>query len=59
MELVSDDVEALHCGFADLDALLVAAGVEGAFDFQAGLGARRSTRPRQGDPSAAGRASSG
>jgi hypothetical protein len=42
MELVSDDVEAFHCGFADLDALLVATGVEGAFDLQAGLGGGRA-----------------
>ena len=28
MELIAGDVEAFHLGFADLDALLVAAGVE-------------------------------
>src|SRR5215216_1437231 len=38
MELITSDVEALHLGFADLDALLVAAGIEGAVDFQATLG---------------------
>jgi len=29
MELISGDVEAVHLGFADLDALLVAAGTAG------------------------------
>jgi hypothetical protein len=32
MELIAGDVEALHCGLADLDSLLVAARVERAFD---------------------------
>ena len=41
MELIAGDVEAVHCGFADLDALLVAARVERAFDLQTGLGGRR------------------
>jgi hypothetical protein len=41
MELIAGDVEAFHCGFADLDALLVAARVERAFDLQTGLGGRR------------------
>ena len=36
MELVARDVEAFHLGFADLDALLVAACVEYALDFQTG-----------------------
>jgi len=58
MELIAGDVEAFHCGVADLDALLVAARVERAFDLQTGLGGRRpinsttarrsvSGRPRQ------------
>src|SRR5215207_9364545 len=42
MELIAGDVEAFHLGFADLDALLVAAGVECALDFQTGLGCRRT-----------------
>jgi len=40
MELIAGDVEAFHFGVADLDALLVAAGVEDALDFQTGLGGR-------------------
>ena len=40
MELVAGDVEAFHCGFADLDALLIAAGVERTFDLQTGVGGR-------------------
>ena len=42
MELITGDVDAFHLGFAHLDALLVAAGVERALDFQAGLGGRRT-----------------
>src|SRR5437763_9135276 len=42
MELIAGDVEAFHLGFADLDALLIAARVECALDFQTGLGRRRS-----------------
>ena len=41
MELIAGDIEAFHCGVADLDALLVAARVERAFDLQTGLGGRR------------------
>jgi hypothetical protein len=41
MELIACDIEAFHCGFADLDALLVAAHVEHAFNLQTGLGGRR------------------
>ena len=41
MEQIAGDVEALHCGLADLDSLLVAARVERAFDLQTGLGGRR------------------
>src|SRR5580700_5648806 len=40
MELITGDVEAFHCGFADFDALLVAARVERAFDLQTGRGGR-------------------
>jgi hypothetical protein len=42
MELIAGHVEAFHRGFADLDALLVGAGVECALDFQTGLGRRRT-----------------
>jgi hypothetical protein len=38
MELIAGDVEALHCGIADFDALLIAARVERAFDFEPGVG---------------------
>ena len=40
MELIADDVEAFHLGFADLDALAVVVRVERALDFQPGLGRR-------------------
>ena len=40
MELILYDVEALHLGFAGFDALLVAARVERALDFQTGPGRR-------------------
>jgi hypothetical protein len=42
VELIAGDVEAFHCGFADLDAILVGAHVERAFEFQTGLGRRRT-----------------
>ncbi len=41
MGVIVGDIDAFYCGFADLDALLVAARVERAFDLQAGLGCRR------------------
>src|ERR1700674_410155 len=41
MELIAGDVDAFHCGLADLDALLVAARVERAFDLQTGFCGRR------------------
>jgi hypothetical protein len=41
MELIAGNVDAFHCGFADLNALLVAARVERAFDLQTGLGGGR------------------
>src|SRR5271166_4399638 len=41
MERVTLNVERLHLGIADLDALLVSARVQRALDFQAGLGCRR------------------
>ena len=41
MELIAGEVEGLHCGFADFDALAVAARVEHAFDLEAGLGRGR------------------
>ena len=38
MELIAGDVEALHCGIADFDALLIAARVERAFDLEPSVG---------------------
>jgi hypothetical protein len=38
MELITCNVEALHLGFADLDALPVVARIERSLDFQAGRG---------------------
>jgi hypothetical protein len=40
--LIAGDGDGLDLGFADLDALLVAAGIECALDFQTGLGCRRT-----------------
>ena len=40
--MIAGDVEASHCGFADLYALLVAARVEGALDLQTGFGRGRA-----------------
>jgi hypothetical protein len=59
MELIAGDVEAFHCGFADLDTLLVAARVECAFDLQTGLGRRRADQFDEsvGGPGASGRQS--
>ena len=42
MEWVALDVESLHLGIGDFDALFVGCSVERAFDFQAGFGGRRS-----------------
>ena len=44
MECVALDVEGLHLGIADFDALLVGRGVERALDFQAGFGRCRSNQ---------------
>src|SRR5450631_396922 len=44
MEFVALDVEHLHLGIADLDALFVGFGIEGALDFQASFGGRRSNQ---------------
>jgi hypothetical protein len=44
MERVALDVEGLHLGIADFDALFVGRGVERALDFQAGFGRRRSNQ---------------
>jgi hypothetical protein len=44
MERVALDVERLHLGIADFDALLVGCGIERALDFQAGFGRRRSNQ---------------
>jgi hypothetical protein len=49
MERVAGDVEALHLGVADLDALLVGARVEGTFDFQSGFGRGRADQLDDGD----------
>jgi hypothetical protein len=38
MEVIAGDVEAFHLGFADLDALLVAARVLRTLNLQTGLG---------------------
>jgi hypothetical protein len=38
MELIAGDVEALHRGIADFDALLVDARVEHALDLESDLG---------------------
>src|SRR5262245_1934890 len=40
MERIAGDVEGGHLGVADLDAFLVGALVEQAFDLEAGLGGR-------------------
>src|SRR5271166_5941035 len=45
MERVTLNVERLHLGIADLDALFVSACVQRALDFQAGLGCRRRDQP--------------
>jgi hypothetical protein len=50
VELITDDVEAFHCGFADLDALLVVARVERAFDFEPGFGRGRPDQLDHGKP---------
>jgi hypothetical protein len=42
MECIALDVERLHLGIADFDALFVGRGVERALNFQAGFGRRRS-----------------
>ena len=42
MEFIAFDVEGLHLGIADFDALLVGRGIERALDFQTGFGRRRS-----------------
>src|SRR6266436_7764081 len=44
MECVALDVERLHLGIADFDALFVGRGIECALDFQAGFGRRRSNQ---------------
>ena len=41
MDRVAADVETFHLGFGDLDAFLVDPRVEGALDFEPGLGACR------------------
>src|SRR5580658_4097128 len=41
MEFIALDVERLHLGIADFDALFVGRGIERALDFQAGFGRRR------------------
>src|SRR6266849_4603706 len=59
MEEVSCDVKRLHLGIGDLDALLVIARIERAFDLEAGFGCRcgdgfdhgKTTCERPGAPS--------
>ena len=55
MERVACDVERLHLGIADLDALLVGPRVERTLDFQAGLGRRRGDQFDDGQSSVRGR----
>ena len=38
------DVERLHLGIADFDALLVGRGIEGALNFKTGFGRRRGNQ---------------
>jgi hypothetical protein len=49
MELIAGNVEAFHLGFADLDALLIAARIECALDFQTGLRQAQHFRMGAGD----------
>jgi hypothetical protein len=49
MERVAGDVEGLHLGIADLDALFVGARVERAFDFQSGFGRSGADQLDDGD----------
>src|SRR5262252_1610274 len=49
MELIAGDVEAFHLGFADLDALLVAACVAYALGFQTGLCGGRADQLDHGE----------
>ena len=44
MEFITLDVERLHLGIGDFDALLVGRGIERTPDFQAGFGRRRSNQ---------------
>src|SRR6202521_2586260 len=44
MECVALDVERLHLGIADFDALFVGRGIKRALDFQAGFGCRRGNQ---------------
>ena len=55
MELIACDIEAFHCGFADLDASLIGAGVERAFNLETGLGGRRPDQLDHGRRSVSGR----
>src|SRR5438445_12656757 len=48
MEFITLDVERLHLGIGDFDALLVGRGIERTFDFQAGFGRRRSNQLNYG-----------
>src|SRR5271165_4312015 len=49
MEVVADDVQRRHLGVADLDALLVDAGIEGALDLQSGFCGRRADQLDDGE----------
>jgi hypothetical protein len=44
MEFIALDVERLHLGIADFDALLIGRGIERAPNFQAGFGRCRGNQ---------------
>ena len=49
MEVVAGDAQRLHLGVADLDALLVDAGIECALDLQSGFCGRRADQLDDGE----------
>src|ERR1017187_1126437 len=49
MEVIAGDVQRVHLGVADLDALLVCAGIERAFDLQSGFRGRRADQLDDGE----------
>jgi hypothetical protein len=50
MECIATDVEAFHLGVADFDAFLINPCVNGALDFEPGLGRRRRDQLDDGGP---------